>query len=106
MNLSALAGVAFGSALTYATTDSPKLTLMGAATGLCAVGILSSKEVSSGAGDFTKSACASMWPILFADELRPEPIPYYLEPDFSTIKTEEDLEDIILVFDDATHYRR
>ncbi|AUR81087.1 hypothetical protein FDJ25_gp129 [Vibrio phage Aphrodite1] len=75
MNVPAVLGAVFGTAITGLATEDPKATLLGAATGLITVGILDSvkKENEDQDGDFLTNlsprdfcttACASLWPSL------------------------------------------
>lgn len=98
MNVPALMGAVFGTAITYATTEDTKLTLIGATAGLITAGILNSDQNNySGPGDFSKSACASVWPVLFYDE-KEDVIPFYLDDEPMT-NDEESILDLPIYFD-------
>lgn len=100
MNVPAVLGAMFGTAITGATTEDLKMTLLGAATGAITVGILDSTrnedKPSLGTRDFCTSACASIWPVLIYEKPQ-EYIPYYFEEDEQF--TGDDILDMPITFD-------
>ncbi|UPT53881.1 hypothetical protein [Vibrio phage phiKT1019] len=100
MNVPAILGAAFGTAITGFTTEDTKMTLLGAATGLITVGILDSVKSESEAlpstRDFCTSACASIWPVLIYEKPQ-DYIPYYFDDEIPF--EGEDILDMPLTFE-------
>lgn len=96
MNLTAAVGAIFGTVLTYHSTSSLKLTAISAVSGAVTTTILSNNNKVEVAGDFSKTLCASVWPIIFKE---PDPLPDFYDPEpYVPSFTEDDLEDILINF--------